>query len=234
MRYKWSNVKQPAGRHPAWDYPEIYTTMTVHYDQVKVEANRAAGQVRLEIKTLRGEHYESIIKQGVVLREKDLKTGALTDLSDILSIYRKDISSLPDTPILELIGGNYGILTEFLGTAERIVIDEATAGKRFLRFIRSIWPAIRSFLGRGWSDLKYYNNSMRKADLVDMTLIAGAAYAAFTYNFDYLSAGFTLCIMAALTGMVDWLIRRREPWLLKIYASVALGSVAVYRGYFFQ
>ena len=208
--------------------------MTIHYDQVKVEANRAAGQVRLEVKTLRGEHYESIIKQGVVLREKDMKTGALTDLSDILSIYRKDISSLPDTPILELIGGNYGILTEFLGTAERIVVNDTTLAKRLMRGIRGILPGLRALFSRGWSDLKYYNNSMRKADLVDMTLIAGATYAAFTYNFDYLNAGFTLCIMAALTGMVDWLIRRREPWLLKIYASVALGSVAVYRGYFFQ
>jgi hypothetical protein len=79
MRYKWSNIKHPIGRHPAVEYPEIYTTMTMHYDQIKVEINRAAGQVRLELKTLRGEHYESIIKQGVVLREKDLKTGALTD-----------------------------------------------------------------------------------------------------------------------------------------------------------
>mgnify|MGYP000125459921 FL=1 len=125
MRYKWQNVK-----NQAWEYPEVYMTMTVHYDQIKVEANRAAGQVRLEVKTLRGEHYESIIKHGVVLREKDVKTGALTDLTDILSIYRKDFSSLPDTPLLELIGGNYGILTEFLGTAERIVVKEGRAATR--------------------------------------------------------------------------------------------------------
>ena len=40
--------------------------------------------------------------------------------------------------------------------------------------------------------------------------------------------------MAILAGVVDWLIRKREPWLMKIYASVGLASVAVYRGYFFQ
>ncbi len=229
MRYKWANVK-----NPAWDYPEVYTTMTIHYDQVKVEANRAAGQVRLEIKTLRGEHYESIIKQGVVLREKDLRTGALTDLTDMISIYRKDFSSLPDTPLLELIGGNYGILTEFLGTAERIVVKEGSVATRFWKSIKGLPTAIRHFFGNLWRNFRYYSASARPADFVDMALIGAATYTAFTYNFDYLSAGFTLCIMAALTGLVDWLIRKREPWLMKIYAAVALGSVAVYRGYFFQ
>jgi hypothetical protein len=229
MRYKWANVK-----NPAWDYPEVYTTMTIHYDQVKVEANRAQGQVRLEVKTLQGEHYESIIKQGVVLREKDMKTGALADLTDHISIYRKDFSSLPDTPLLELIGGNYGILTEFLGTAERIVVKEGSLATRFWKAIKGLPASIRHLFGNLWRNFRYYNASARPADFVDMAVISAATYTAFTYNFDYLSAGFTLCIMAALTGLVDWLIRKREPWLMKIYASVALGSVAVYRGYFFQ
>lgn len=229
MRYKWQNMK-----NPSWDYPELYSTITVHYDQIKVETNRAAGQVRLEVKTLRGEHYESIIRHGVVLREKDLRTGALVDLTDILGVYRKDFSSLPDTPILSLIGGNYGIMTEFMGTAERIVVHERNLFKRFLRMLRGIGPAIRKWY-QGWlSTLGYYRHAARPADFVDMALIGGAAYTAFTYNFDYLNAGFTLCTMAMLTGLIDWLIRKREPWLMKIYASVALGSVAVYRGYFFQ
>lgn len=229
MRYKWQNMK-----NPAWDYPEMYSTVTIHYDQIKVEANRGAGQVRLEVKTLRGEHYESIIKHGVVLREKDLKSGALSDLSDILSIYRKDFSSLPDTPILSLIGGNYGIMTEFMGTAERIVVHERTLLKRLLRLVRGIIPALRQWLLGIKSSFGHYARSIRRADLADMVVIAAATYGAFTYNFDYLNAGFTLCIVAMLTGLIDWLIRKREPWLLKIYASIALASVAVYRGYFFQ
>jgi len=229
MRYKWSNVK-----NAQWDYPEVYTTMTMHYDQIKVEVNRAQGQVRLEIKTLRGEHYESILKHGVVLREKDLKSGSLTDLTDILSIYRKDVSSLPDTPILSLIGGNYGILTEFLGTAERIVIDNSTLATKSWRALKNFPRALYALYRAALADISYYLGSMRRADLIDMALIGAATWGAFTYNFDYLNAGFTLCAMAALTGLVDWLIRRREPWLAKIYASVGLGAVAVYRGYFFQ
>jgi hypothetical protein len=229
MRYKWQNMK-----NPAWDYPELYSTVTVHYDQVKVEANRATGQVRLEVKTLRGEHYESIIKQGVVLREKDLKSGALVDLTDILSIYRKDFSSLPDTPLLALIGGNYGIMTEFLGTAERIIVHDRNLFARLKRFIKAIMPWLRALGRRSLANVGYYTTAARPADFVDMAIIGTATYAAFAYNFDYLSAGFTLCAMAILAGVVDWLIRKREPWLMKIYASVGLASVAVYRGYFFQ
>lgn len=229
MRYKWQSMK-----NPSWDYPELYTTVTVHYDQIKVEASRATGQVRLEVKTLRGEHYESIIKNGVVLREKDLKTGALVDLTDILSIYRKDFSSLPDTPLLALIGGNYGILTEFLGTAERIIVRDRTLLARLMRLVRGILPWLRNRLRTSMANVGYYTAAARKADFVDMAIIGTATYAAFSYNFDYLSAGFTLCTMAVITGLVDWLIRKREPWLMKIYASVGLASVAVYRGYFFQ
>jgi hypothetical protein len=229
MRYKWQNMK-----NPSWEYPELYSTVTVHYDQVKVEANRASGQVRLEVKTLRGEHYESIIKHGVVLREKDLKSGALTDLTDILNIYRKDFSSLPDTPILALIGGNYGIMTEFLGTAERIIVRDRNLLARLQRLVKGILPWLRALGRRSLANVSYYSAAARPADFVDMAIIGTATYAAFTYNFDYLSAGFTLCTMAILTGIVDWLIRKREPWLMKIYASVGLASVAVYRGYFFQ
>ncbi len=229
MRYKWQSVK-----NPAWDYPEVYTTMTVHYDQIKVEANRTAGQVRLEVRTLRGDRFESIIKHGVILREKDLRTGSFSDLNDIISIYRKDISSLPDTPLLSLIGGNYGILTEFLGTAERIVINPQRIRAKFWQLTRNFFPALSQMLQRAWQNLRYYNSAAKRADLFDIALIAGATFGAYAYNFDYLNAGFTLCAMAMLTGLVDWLIRKREPWLLKIYASVALGSVAVYRGYFFQ
>lgn len=229
MRYKWSSVK-----NPKWDYPEVYATMTINYDQIKVETNRASGQVRLEVKTFRGEHFESIIKHGVVLREKDLKSGSLVDLTNILSNYRKDISSLPDTPILSLIGGNYGILTEFLGTAERIVIGDASISRSLWRSLKALPGVLRRFLGRIKNDFSYDFSSMRRADIFDMALIGAATWGAFSYNFDYLNAGFTLCIMAALTGLTDWLIRNREPWLMKIYASVGLGSLAVYRGYFFQ
>lgn len=229
MRYKWQTVK-----NPALDYPEVFMSVTVHYDQIKVEANRAQGQVRLEVKTLRGEHYESTIKHGVVLREKDLRTGALTDLTDILSIYRKDFSSLPDTPLLSLIGGNYGILTEFLGTAERITQGEQRLRGRIVNFFRSILPALRRLFSGSLRNFGYYSHAARRADLFDAALIAGSAFAVFSYNFDYLSTGFTLCATAMLTGLVDWLIRKREPWLVKIYASLAVASVAVYRGYFFQ
>lgn len=229
MRYKWQNMK-----NPSWDYPEIYSTITIHYDQIKVEANRALGQVKLEVKTLRGEHYESIIRHGTILREKDLRTGALVDLTDILSTYRKDFSSLPDTPILALIGGNYGIMTEFVGTAERIVVHDRHLLRRLVRLIKGIWPALKNWYASTRANFGYYYRHARKADLFDIALIGSSTYAAFTYNFDYLNAGFTLCIVAMLTGLADWLIRKREPWLIKIYASVALGTVAVYRGYFFQ
>lgn len=229
MRYQWQNMK-----NPSWDYPEIYSTVTIHYDQIKVEANRSLGQVRLEVKTLRGEHYESIIRHGVVLREKDLKTGALTDLSDILSVYRRDFSSLPDTPILSLIGGNYGIMTEFVGTAERIAVNERNFAKKLLRLLRGILPALHKWCRRAKGNLGYYLHSASKADFFDAALIGASAYAAFSYNFDYLNAGFALCAVAMLTGLVDWLVRKREPWLAKIYASLLLGGFALYRGYFFQ
>ena len=121
--------------------------------------------MRLEIKTLRGEHYESIIKHGVVLREKDLKTGSFSDLDDVISIYRKDFSSLPDTPLLALIGGNYGILTEFLGTAERIVINPGGVRKRLLNSLRRLLPGLRNLLRRPWSDLREYNRSAKPADV---------------------------------------------------------------------
>ncbi len=229
MRYQWQNRK-----NPAWDYPEVYSMVTSHYDQIQVETNRSLGQVRLEVKTLRGEHYESILRQGVVLREKDLRTGALIDLGDILSIYAKEVSSLPDTPILSLIGGNYGILTEFLGHAERITVSDKSFLKRLLGLPKTILQAVLRWLKGTRSQWGYYRRHIRFADIFDMGLIAALTYGVFTYNFDYLSAGATLLGTALFTGLVDWMIRKREPWLLKVYASMGVALFALYRGYFFQ
>lgn len=208
--------------------------VTSHYDQIQVETNRSLGQVRLEVKTLRGEHYESILRQGVVLREKDLRTGALVDLGEILSIYAKEVSSLPDTPILSLIGGNYGILTEFLGHAERITVSDKSFLKKLLGLPKTILQLALRWLKGSRSQWGHYRRSLKWADLLDMALISASAYAVYNYNFDYLSTGFTLCTMALLAGLVDWLLRKREPWLLKVYASMGVALFALYRGYFFQ
>lgn len=221
-------------KHPGWEYPEIYSAVTVHYDQLQVAVNRALGQVRLQIKTLRGDHYESIIRNGIVLREKDLRSGALVDLADIFAGYSKDFSSLPDTPILSLIGGNYGILTEFIGTAERFRIEQknlwqrlADVAKNLVFWLKKRWLALRDSFG-------YYRQAARAADLFDCLFIGGCGYAMFSYNFDFLVAGFTLWLSAMLTGICDWLLRKREPWLLKIYAALGGGAFAIYLGYAFQ
>ncbi len=94
---------------------------------------------------------------------EDIKSGALADLTDILSIYRKDFSSLPDTPILELIGGNYGILTEFLGTAERIVIKDSKLSRRLWKWLIGLPGAFRNLCNNFGRSFKYYSASARPA-----------------------------------------------------------------------
>ena len=227
MRYKWQTVK-----NPSLEYPEVFMTTNHHYDQIKAEVNRITGQVRLEVKTLRGEHYESIIRKGVILREKDIKTGSFIDLAEIMPQYRRDFSSLPDSPLLALIGGNYEILTEFLGTAERIAPPRPPFS--LSRLVRRILDAFKLRIQNAHEAIRDATTHASKWDLFDVILVASIGYAVFLINFDFLSTGFALCFSAIATGTFDWILRRREPWLLKIYTALLPGFSAIYLGFTLQ
>ena len=229
--FTWKHIKHREG-----EYPELFVLHSELGDRIKVEFNRHRRLIRMSADTRLGNHIQSVISSGVIIREKDLNTGKSLNLDDHFNDLQMELSSLPDSEVLRAIGGNYGILTEFIGTVENTTISESRHSKwgnipelyEFAvavprRIVRSIYSGIRSIWE--WPTLW---------DLIDIGAVMGLSYYIFQQNFNFALAGITTIVGAISSGMVDWAFRRRDPYNVKIILMFIPGILATYIGFRFQ
>ncbi len=225
-RFHWRYFKGRIG-----DFPELYLLekkdATIH-----VEVNRKRGLVRLEVETP-DKHIQSVISHGVILRERDLRLQRGRSLEKDFEEFARDISSLPDSSVLKLIGGNYGILAEFTG---KVIVYKPYEEKE--PFLKRIKNQIKGFS----QDIKSFFISLPKAlftrpswkDLVEIGAGIGTSYFIYQWNFNFLLTGVFLLFYSLLTGFFDILIRKKEPFLMKVFFLFAVGVVGVYIGLRYQ
>ncbi len=232
MRYSWSFLKN--GEHA--DFPETYILRTIRGDRLKVEANRLRGMIRIIVEEYNGSRWQSVISNGVVIREVDALSGRSVDLEDILGKYSIDLSSLPDNQILRLIGGNYGVMTEFLGKAERLFELDPNAGwVTFFSWWRNKWQYILAIPQRCLQSLlPMLVYRPRVADLIDAAIIGSLSWLVFQWNYSYLQAGTFACAGALACGLADVFIRHRAPYLMKVLVLFLPGMVAIWLGWHYQ
>lgn len=231
MLYDWTqfiaNTKQ--------EYPEIFLLRTLRGDELKVEVNRAQGLVRITVKEHTGQKWQSVISNGVVLREKDLVLNQNVHLDSILSRYRFDLSSLPDNQVLRLIGGNYGVLTEFLGRGKHINKINLSAVQSRKEWLRSLYS--NSILKIKQKFLQLYRvfiSPPQWSDIPDIILAGFFTSYAFQLNYSFLESGFFLCLAALLSGIGDYFLKKRSPYLPKVTILFLVGSFALGLGWFYE
>ncbi|MDH4261772.1 MAG: hypothetical protein OEV78_01870 [Spirochaetia bacterium] len=207
MQEKWKYIDEREG-----DFPEAYL-LNEDGHKIKVEVNREKKQIKIFAETKDGEIIESSITNGVVLDEKNCRSGRKEDLIEEFTAIGKYIGSIPDGKVIRLIGGNYGVLSEFIGRASQYVNEDIKILKRLFQLAISL-PALIFF--KSILFLKYVADQPRISDIVDAGIIITGGYLTYLVNFNYVAGGFALIVGALASGYLDWLVRKREPYILKV------------------
>jgi len=225
MHYHWKYIKGRDG-----EFPEVYILYT-DGNRIKVEANKDHKKVRLYVESVNGNIVQSSIINGIVMEEKDMLGNLQTSISDEFSFLSKELSSIPDTKILRMIGGKYGILTEFLGKITRHTSQD-------IQTINQVLQKIAAFPGKIYQRvIRFFKDLFEKPslwDLIDLCIVVSLGYLAYMQNFNYFFGGSIAVAGALLSGYTDWFLRKRDPYLLKLFVILIPAVYIVRYGLIYQ
>ena len=211
------------------EFPEIYTLRMGNKALIKIRANPFKGIVEINITSPKKEHYQSVISNGVVIDERDMKLNKSKYLEDFFEKYNVEISSLPNNRILHLIGNNYGILADFLNESKTKAYLEKS--KTLLQKMLSIPERIARSLKQCFKSV-FSQPSL--SDIAEIALITCAGLGMYLHNFDYLFSGIFTSILSVFSGSFDWLVRGKNPHAIKILVTFGLGLAGIYTGFLYQ
>lgn len=229
MTYHWKYIENPHS-----DFPEIYFLRNSGGDRIRVEANRRTGMVKIKIEGSQDTLIEAAIRNGSLLRELDVKENKPRSLEKEIAPLAIDISSLPDSGILRLIGGNYGILTEFLGSVEKKEII-GPQSKLFLQKLYSYFSWIAKIPQRIYRFFKEgVLQKPKLSDVIELFTVLSLIAGIYSVNFNALQAGF-IGLCAAFVGMfTDIFFRRNDVLLSKFLISTWVSLYGVAFGLYYQ
>ena len=214
-------------RFLGFEFPEQYWLKISENHFIEVKANPFRGNVKIKIKTPDGDCNESTISNGVVIDERDMNTKKSKYLEHFFSFYHKELCSVPDSGVLKIIGNNYGVLSHFLEKPAPKREEKKTDIGVLLKIPQKILRLIAGYLD---AILKY----PKMSDLFDSCAIALIGLATYYQNFDYVSSGISAAFASLFAGYYDWLVRRKNPYLMKIILASLVGGSLFFAGAFYQ
>lgn len=213
-------------------YTRNYQTTTEQGDVIDVDFHYARSMVRIQLQVARenGKQYVAVIKNGIILQERDFSGNRSVDLTSRIGGLKNQFQFLPDNNVLSALDGLYGLPEKNsipLGF-ERKPINWDLFKPRRLRDILSDYlkkkkekeRAIRSPLRRFLRRLP--------SDVLDLSSVVALFYL---FSKHYLSAGefaFLSGFTGLFTGAVDWFWRQRDPMILKITILLGVAAWAVW------
>ncbi len=207
MESRWKHIADRGG-----DYPEAFL-LNVDEGKIKIEVNRDKKAVSILVETPQGEAYQSTITNGVVLEECELPGRTAGDFRLEFEAYSGLISSLPDHKVLRIVGSNYGVMSEFIGKVVKTAGEDVLLIKSYLRALSRL-PA--RCLARLKRSLRVFLERPGIWDIFDISVVLGAGYLSYLWNFSYLFGGFMLMGGAVASGYADLLLRRKAPYVIKV------------------
>ncbi|WCL48990.1 hypothetical protein [Leptospira sp. GIMC2001] len=209
-------------------------------------------RISLEIANENGKIYSATIKNGSIIKEKDITSGRNYPISRKVRPFKDIFSCIPDADLLDTIGGAYEISLTPLGKViERrvgrgIYQQEDFAGYQSGLPLSTKYDSIFGIRRESWFQ-KWKRRRMERriyrdpfwvrfrrrfwAETHDILLGFGLAYFVYNYWFDYVILGLALGAFGFFSGGMDWALRKRDPLLLKVLSFLSLGSFFFYNGY---
>ncbi|GBF50303.1 hypothetical protein LPTSP4_18280 [Leptospira ryugenii] len=222
-----------------------FTMETPLGDVLEAEFNFHERLVRLsaEIKAERGRIYNSTIRNGVVMQEKDMTAGRVYPVFRKIWPFREFFSLLPDKDMLASIGGCYEIYPpQAENQSERKSWEEKGFGEPFSTKYDSIFGIIRETRFQRWRRKRREARLSRGTrwerfkrrfwgDVQDICLGLGLCGVVYYAYYDYVILGFSLASFGMLAGLLDFLVRKRSVLMTKVLSFLSLGSYFFYTGY---
>lgn len=230
---KWWRRENP----PPKGFTKSYSAETPSGDKLQMDLNYYDQIVRLtlELGDENGRIYVATIKNGMVIREKDLSSGRPAHLSGKIGPFSSLISCIPDSDLLECMDGAYGVSKTPLGAPIR---KESSDNFNFSTKYDAIFGIVREnwwerFLRRRRRKESLWVRFKRRfwSELMDLSMGTAAGVGVYYAYFDYYLLGFFLAFLGLLFGGLDWIMRRRNPWILKVMGFMSLGTYFFYDAY---
>ena len=195
-------------------------------DELQVDYNFHENLVRLGLSVAleKGKNYTTTIKNGTIIRERDVSNGINTSLKKKFIPFKDIFSAIPDEDILETIGGVYDIKKTPLVKYEnedREIFE--TKSVETIEVKSSFKTKIMTL---------YKNVKIRILDDIYDTLLGiSLCVAIYLHFFDMIILGFALGFMGVFFGVLDWLLRKRTPMFIKVISFLFSGGYYFYLGY---
>lgn len=207
-------------------FSKSFRSTTNSGDELQVDYNFHENLVRLGLTVSfeKGKNYTTTIKNGTIIRERDVANGINTSLKKKFIPFKEIFSAIPDDDILETIGGVYDIRKAPLQKYENE--DREFSETKSIETVE-IKPSLKTKFQKFYKSLK-----LRILDDVYDTLLGiSLCVAIYLHFFDMIILGFALGFMGIFFGALDWLFRNRNPMFLKVISFLFSGGYYFYLGY---
>lgn len=235
-------------------FTRSFIARTPSGDVLEADLNYHERLVRLsvEIADESGKNYAATIKNGSIVKEKDVSNGRNYPIGRKIRPFKDIFSCLPDSDLLDAVGGAYEISLVPQGKVEKRLgrgvyhrEDESSLFGNELpesRQYDQIFGIRRETWFQKWSrkrwERKFYKEPFwirfrRRfwSETHDIVLGLGVAWFVYNYWYDYVILGAALGAFGFFAGGLDWGYRKRDPLLVKVLSFISLGSYFFYNGY---
>ncbi|HMV42533.1 MAG TPA: hypothetical protein PK079_24495 [Leptospiraceae bacterium] len=226
FRTWWKRSKTPAR-----GYFKSYRAVSPIGDVFVVDYNFHENLVRLSLEPAseKGRTYTATIKNGTIIRERDVFNATNTSLKKKFHPFKNVFSCIPDDDVLNSIGGVYDISKVSLGKKahEEIPSDAGELEPYTQVSGESFYKRLLHRAKDSYADFKIRFLD----DLYDSILGVSVCLAIYLHFFDYVVLGFSLAFMGVFFGGLDWILRNRTPFYLKVMSFLSFGGYYFYTGF---
>ncbi|MCE9500958.1 MAG: hypothetical protein K8R21_10745 [Leptospira sp.] len=219
-------------------FHKSYKAETPDGDLLQVDFNYHERLVRLNVQLARerGKSYVATVKQGSIIREKDVTTNRNTSIKGKVHPFRYIFSCIPDDDLLESVGGAYEISRVSLG--KQLLAGELPPNdgepfrteKKRESFFEYLQRRRQEKIGRDGTFLQRVKRRFW-GELHDFLFGSSLGLAVYYHFFDFSILGLSLAIFAFFSGGMDWILRNRNPLMIKVFFFLFTGSYFFYTGY---
>ena len=207
----------------------LYTT-TDDNEYLRVDFDLKGKRIRLYIedKDEGGNPYYSVISNSKITVERNATSGRVSDLHEKFSKRAEIFSTIPNSDVVRLVGGNYGI---GLKTRERFYWRQQPPKTVELVKRKNYVPSYAAGSGSGLLSGKKVKR-FYFSDILDIIVGIFLCIGLYLYNNSYVTLGVLSAFIGIFVGLLDVFYRGKRLNPIKMILFLSAGMVFYIYGYY--